>query len=58
MAKKKNPIQKQEAQARKIVTQYTKGKNAAGQTNGQFEQDPKRRGGQFSGAGDPPRMHR
>jgi hypothetical protein len=36
----------------------TRGKNAGGQTNGQFERDEKHGGGrgQFSGAGDPPRM--
>ena len=34
----------------------TRGKNAAGQTNGEFELDPKRRKGQFTAAGDAPRM--
>jgi hypothetical protein len=56
MSKKKNPMQQSAAEARKNVNLNTRGKNAAGQTNGQNEQDPKRRGGQFTQAGEAPLM--
>ena len=44
--------------AKSTLPHATKGKNAGGQTNGQFERDSKRAGGrgQFTGAGDAPRM--
>ena len=32
------------------------GRKSASQTQGQFERDPKRRTGHFTGAGDPPMM--
>ncbi|MDX2149794.1 MAG: hypothetical protein SFV54_03600 [Bryobacteraceae bacterium] len=55
MAKRKIPGNA--AQKRKKTdTPVTRGKNAAGQTNGQFEQDPKRRSGNFEAAGEAPRM--
>lgn len=56
MSKQKNPAQKSEMQTRKNANLNTRGKNAAGQTNGQFEQDAKRRGGQFTQAGEAPSM--
>ncbi|HUS05783.1 MAG TPA: hypothetical protein VMZ52_05790 [Bryobacteraceae bacterium] len=54
MQKKPDTLKKD----RKDATPQTRGKNAAGQTNGEFELDPKRRKGQFTGAGDAPRMHK
>jgi hypothetical protein len=42
--------------AKNVMQQPTRGKNAGAQTNGQFERDDKHGTGQFSGAGDPPRM--
>jgi|GEM_PF-4850325 hypothetical protein len=57
MAKrKKRPVGREELKRRKQQVLLTRGKNAAGQTNGQFERDPRRRTGNFEGAGDPPRM--
>jgi hypothetical protein len=41
---------------KKDAVRATRGKNAAGQTNGENELDPKRRKGNFTGAGDAPRM--
>ncbi len=55
MPKKKIPT-KFAAKTQKNVNLNTRGKNAAGQTQGQSEQDRRRRVGSFSGAGDPPRM--
>ena len=55
MSKKKNPVE-QSAKARKNAVPNTRGKNSAGQTNGQFEQDSKRKAGQYTQAGEPPRM--
>ncbi|HEX2728729.1 MAG TPA: hypothetical protein VHM16_03180 [Rubrobacteraceae bacterium] len=43
-------------QSKKTAVRATRGKNAAGQTNGQFERDPKGRTGNFTGAGDAPMM--
>jgi hypothetical protein len=56
MAKKKNPMGESAREASKLKNLNTRGKNAAGQTNGQWEQDIKRRAGQFTGAGEPPLM--
>jgi hypothetical protein len=58
MTKRKGPADVSKKKALKLSNPNTRGKNFAGQTNGQNEQDPKRRGGQFTGAGDPPRMIR
>jgi hypothetical protein len=41
---------------KKAPTGVGHGKNAAGQSNGQFERDMKHGTGNFSGAGDPPRI--
>jgi hypothetical protein len=54
MSKQKHPAEQSQAQARKNVNLNTRGKNAAGQTNGQNEQDPKRRAGQYTQAGEAP----
>ena len=44
-------------ESKKKAVRATRGKNAAGQTNGQFEKDPKgRTGGHFTGAGEAPLM--
>jgi hypothetical protein len=56
MSKKKHPAEQNDSHAQKIANPNTKGKNAAGQTNGQFEQDIKRRTGQFTQAGEAPLM--
>jgi len=48
---KKDPVN-----TRKAPTGVGRGKNAAGQSNGQFERDQKHGHGNFTGAGDPPRM--
>jgi hypothetical protein len=56
MAKKKNPMEESLLEAKKNMNRNTRGKNAAGQTNGQFEQDTKRKAGQFTQAGEPPMM--
>ena len=56
MAKKKVPGEL--TQSKKTAVRATRGKNAAGQTNGQFEQDTKRRSGHFEGAGAAPYMKR
>jgi hypothetical protein len=37
-----------------IHQQVALGRKSAGQTSGQFERDPKRRHGQYAGAGDAP----
>jgi hypothetical protein len=52
--RKQKPESRKEALKLKNVN--TRGKNFAGQTNGQNEQDPKRRSGQYTGAGEAPRM--
>jgi hypothetical protein len=58
MSKAKHPAEKSEQKALKNANMNTRGKNAAGQTNGQFEQDQKRKGGQFTQAGEPPNMRK
>jgi hypothetical protein len=55
MTKKKDP-NRNLAKKHKNDNVHTRGKNAAGQTHGQWEQDPRRRGSHSIGAGDPPRM--
>jgi hypothetical protein len=37
-----------------VHQQVAPGRKSAGQTSGQFERDPKRRHGQYVGAGDAP----
>ena len=56
MAKAKNPTEQSERKAQNLKNPNTRGKNAAGQTNGQAERDGKRRTGQFTGAGEAPLM--
>ncbi len=56
MAKQKHPAEQSKKHADKMANPNTRGKNAAGQTNGQFEQDIKRRTGQFVQAGEAPLM--
>ena len=56
MSKKKNPMEQSAKEARKNADPNTRGKNAAGQTNGQFEQDRKRKAGQYTQAGEPPQI--
>ena len=56
MPKTRNPLEQSERKAQNLKNLNTRGKNAAGQTNGQFEQDGKRRTGQFTGAGEAPLM--
>jgi hypothetical protein len=55
---KKNPLEASKQEALKLKNPNTRKKNGAGQTNGQWEQDTKRRSGQFTGAGEAPRMHK
>ena len=54
--KKKNPLEQNQSKADKMKNPNTRGKNAAGQTNGQNEQDIRKRSGQFQQAGEPPLM--
>ena len=55
MARKK--MQKKDPMhMKKAPTGVGHGKNAGGQSNGQFERDIKHGTGNYSGAGDPPRM--
>jgi hypothetical protein len=56
MASKKNPMNESARKAAKLRNPGTRGKNAAGQTNGQFEQDKRKRSGQYTQAGEPPLM--
>jgi hypothetical protein len=58
MPKGKDPFEISKKKAQKLANPNTRGKNFAGQTNGQNEQDPKRRSGQFTGAGEAPRMNK
>ena len=58
MPKPKKPGEQSKKEALKTTNLNTRGKNFAGQTNGQFEQDTKRRTGQFTGAGEAPLMHK
>ena len=51
------PEQKSKRKAEKLNTPHTRGKNHAGQTNGQFEMTIKERGkGQTTEAGGAPRQ--
>ena len=52
----KDPAAQSKREALKLKNPNTRGKNAAGETNGQWEQDVSRRSGQFQGAGQPPLM--
>jgi hypothetical protein len=56
MSKKRNPLQESSQEAQKLKSLNTRGKNAAGQTNGQWERDQKKRTGHFTGAGEAPLM--
>lgn len=56
MSKTKHPAEQSKAEARKNANPNTRGKNAAGQTNGQNVQDLEKKAGQFTGAGEPPLM--
>jgi hypothetical protein len=56
MSKQKHPAEQSQAHAQKNVNMNTRGKNASGQTNGQNEQDRKRRSGQYTQAGEAPIM--
>jgi hypothetical protein len=56
MANAKHPAEKSKAKAQKNANMNTRGKNAAGQTQGQFEQDTRQRSGQYTQAGEPPIM--
>jgi hypothetical protein len=55
--KDKIPQEKQKRKAEKLASPHTRGKNHAGQTNGQFEMTLKERGkGQTTEAGGAPRQ--
>jgi hypothetical protein len=55
--KDKIPQDKQKRKAEKLANPHTRGKNHAGQTNGQFEMTLKERGkGQTTEAGGAPRQ--
>ncbi len=56
MAKKKNPMEESSRKAAKQLNRNARGKNKGGQTNGQNEQDVRKRSGQFQQAGEPPLM--
>lgn len=56
MSKPKHPAEQSTKHEQKIANRNTRGKNAAGQTNGQNEADPKLGTGQFQAAGHPPNM--
>ena len=57
MAKGKVPAGKSKRKADKLSVPHTRGKNAAGQSNGQFEMTNKERGrGQTTEAGGAPRQ--
>jgi hypothetical protein len=58
MAKQKHAAEKTKAKSQKNENLNTRGKNAAGQTQGQNEQDVKRRSGQYTQAGEPPIMQK
>lgn len=53
---KEDPNAGSKKKALKLKNPNTRGKNAAGQTNGQFERNTKSGSGQFTGAGEAPRM--
>jgi hypothetical protein len=55
--KRKSPAEKSKRTADKLKAPVTRGKNQAGQTNGQFEMTLKERGkGQTTSAGGAPRQ--
>jgi hypothetical protein len=54
----KIPDNKSKRKAEKLAVPKTRGKNQAGQTNGQWEQDTRVRAGGFEGAGQAPRMQK
>ena len=56
--KDKIPNDKSRRKAEKLAAPSTRGKNAAGQTNGQFEMTLKERGKGQTSAGGAPRMHK
>jgi hypothetical protein len=57
MATKKHPAEKSKKKAEKLKSPQTRGKNHAGQTNGQFEMTVKERGkSNTTGAGGAPRQ--
>jgi hypothetical protein len=56
--KDKIPQEHSKRQAQKLKNPNTRGKNFAGQTHGQFEQDTRRRAGQYTQAGEPPIMQK
>ena len=57
MTKRNDPINKSKRKAEKLSSPQTRGKNHAGQTNGQFEMTIKERGkGQTTEAGGAPRQ--
>ena len=54
MSKQKHPAEQSKTHEQKNAVPATRGKNAAGQTNGQNEQNVKNRSGHFEGAGEHP----
>ena len=56
MRRTKDLFETSKKEALKQAHPNTRKKNFAGQTNGQWEHDPKRRSGNFTGAGEAPRM--
>jgi len=56
MGKNKNLREQSVREARKLRNPNTRHKNAGGQTQGQWEHDPARRTGYFTGAGEAPLM--
>lgn len=56
MPNKKDEKSSSKKEALKNANPNTRGKNFAGQTNGQNEQNVKNRTGQFTGAGEAPLM--
>lgn len=56
LPKRRDPLVESKREAKKLANPNTRKKNFAGQTNGQWEQDPKGRSGQFTGAGEAPIM--
>lgn len=55
---KEHPAEQSSRKAKKLTNPNTRGKNYAGQTNGQFEQNPKNKKSPATGAGEPPRNFR
>lgn len=53
---KKRITEKTAPNAKNVMQHPTRGKNAGAQSNGQFERDQKHGRGNFSRAGDAPRM--